>query len=109
MTRKLCSHPGCPRLTAPGSSYCDRHGPPPDTRLPASQRGYDRDWRGVRDDYLASFPLCSECAQEGRPVLATEVHHILPLAKGGTHDWDNLQALCHSCHTKKRFLKTIPK
>jgi 5-methylcytosine-specific restriction protein A len=27
------------------------------------------------------------------------VHHILPLARGGTHDRSNLMSLCTSCHS----------
>ena len=29
-----------------------------------------------------------------------EVHHILPLSRGGTNDEDNLMSLCKSCHSK---------
>lgn len=29
------------------------------------------------------------------------VDHIIPLAQGGTNDWDNLQLLCIPCHTQK--------
>jgi ATP adenylyltransferase len=35
-------------------------------------------------------------------VRALEVDHILPRAKGGTDDPDNLQALCYSCNATKR-------
>ena len=38
--------------------------------------------------------------KENRLTPAEEVHHILPLADGGTHDDDNLMALCESCHSK---------
>lgn len=31
---------------------------------------------------------------------STEVHHILPLEKGGTHNEDNLMALCKPCHSR---------
>ena len=33
-------------------------------------------------------------------TAAQEVHHIVPLAEGGTHDEDNLMALCKSCHSR---------
>lgn len=29
------------------------------------------------------------------------IDHILPLAKGGTHTWDNVQCACGMCNTKK--------
>ena len=30
-----------------------------------------------------------------------EVDHIIPLALGGTNEWDNLQTLCRSCNRSK--------
>ena len=33
-------------------------------------------------------------------VEAEEVHHKKKLSDGGTHDRDNLIALCKSCHSK---------
>jgi 5-methylcytosine-specific restriction protein A len=32
-------------------------------------------------------------------TAAEEVHHVLPLANGGTNDEGNLMALCKSCHS----------
>ena len=29
-----------------------------------------------------------------------EIHHKLPLSKGGTHDRENLVALCKECHAR---------
>jgi len=46
-------------------------------------------------------PLCRECLKQGRLTPATEVDHIVPLASGGTNDLENLQPLCHSCHSRK--------
>ena len=40
------------------------------------------------------------CLKEGRLTPVQEVHHILPVSKGGTHARDNLMSLCQSCHTK---------
>lgn len=33
--------------------------------------------------------------------LTFEIDHIIPLEQGGSHDWDNLQALCPACHIYK--------
>lgn len=49
-----------------------------------------------RDNYL-----CQRCAQQGRTTAATEVDHIVPLARGGADDLDNLQSLCRDCHSAK--------
>ena len=45
---------------------------------------------------------CKEC-QGGkiRVTPATEVDHIIPKAKGGTDDLDNLQAINKECHKRK--------
>ncbi len=40
------------------------------------------------------------CYKEGRMTLMEEVHHIIPVSKGGTHDRSNLMSLCKSCHNK---------
>ena len=50
--------------------------------------------------YVASHPLCELCLKNGRYVVAEEVHHKKPLAEGGTHDWNNLIALCKACHAR---------
>jgi len=38
--------------------------------------------------------------ENGTATPMEEVHHIKPLAEGGTHDDSNLMALCKSCHSK---------
>ena len=65
-------------------------------RLSRSQRGYDRNWQKIRGRYLSLFPDCVRCGKK-----ATEVDHIIPLSKGGTHSHNNLQSMCKRCHSKK--------
>lgn len=97
--KKPCKHPGCPLLT--DDTYCEFH-----VRLyangrpSANERGYDSRWRTIRRSFLKRNPLCAECAKVNKVTGATEVHHIIPIAEGGTHDDENLMALCHSCHSK---------
>lgn len=72
-------------------------------RESASQRGYDRKWAKVRGRFLQMNPLCLHCKCEGRMTPATEVDHIVP-HRGDKElfwDWDNLQALCKSHHSRK--------
>ena len=40
--------------------------------------------------------ICSYC---GKP--AGTVDHIVPVANGGTNDWDNLTSACSSCNSRK--------
>lgn len=69
---------------------------PVDDRPSAAARGYDAKWRMTRARFLKRNPACVECGDK-----ATDVDHIKPRADGGTDEWTNLQALCHSCHSKK--------
>ena len=65
-------------------------------RPTSKERGYDAEWSKIRRAYLAEQPMCewSGCEHD-----ATDVHHIVALNKGGTHDYDNLIALCHAHHS----------
>lgn len=99
-----CRHPGCPELT--DERYCKKHKKLADAqynkygRDPATRKRYGRAWQRIRDRYLAEHPLCEQCQKENRVKKAEEVHHIISLSKGGTHDQDNLMALCKTCHSR---------
>ena len=59
-------------------------------------------WQRTRIAFLADHPLCMWCTERGLLVPAVDVDHIIPIAKGGAwFSTDNLQALCHACHSKK--------
>ena len=64
------------------------------------KRRYNGAWPRIRSRFLNAHPLCEICMKEGRATPAAEVHHIIPLADGGTHDPDNLMALCKPCHSR---------
>lgn len=100
-----CLSPGCRVAAEFGSSYCAAHKRKPaprprdDRRASAQDRGYDARWQRFRLWFLAKHPVCAHCS---RP--ATDVDHITP--HSGPRDplfWDqdNLQPLCHSCHSRK--------
>ena len=40
------------------------------------------------------------CEKKGIIKAVEEVHHIVPLSNGGSHNDDNLMSLCKSCHSK---------
>ena len=69
-------------------------------RSPDFHKKYGRAWKRIRDSYAAEHPLCEQCLKEGRVVPVDEVHHILPVSRGGTHTRSNLMSLCRSCHNK---------
>ena len=75
---------------------------PPDTnRGSAHARGYTRAWAVIRKAFLQRSPLCHDCGREKPPRVepATEVHHLVKLAEGGTHDESNLLGLCKRHHS----------
>jgi len=65
-----------------------------------TNKRYGRAWKKIRARFLSQHPLCEQCEKAGRLTPAEEVHHILPLADGGTNEESNLMALCKSCHSK---------
>jgi len=103
--KRPCAYPGCGRL-AMREQYCAEHQKAMDNhynrfeRDPASNKRYGRSWKRIRDRYIRLNPLCEECLRENRLTAAEEVHHILPLSKGGGNEAGNLMALCKPCHSR---------
>lgn len=106
-----CRYPGCSTLVPSG--YCDAHQP--------ERRDYTReyhDWyskriwtRRLRPAQLLREPFCRECAKRGIRTRATDVDHIDPF----NGDWkkftdpENLQSLCHACHSRKTARESLQK
>jgi len=111
-----CTMPWCPALVRSGR--CAAHARQVDQQRGSStERGYDGRWRAYSQRFRAEFPLCgmrppeapatsdSVCRLEGRVTAATLVDHIVPIAGGGDprfYDASNHQALCDTCHNRKR-------
>ena len=99
---KPCKYPGCPKLTS--GSYCEVHAGKAAsdynkyTRAPDHNKKYGRSWKRIRDRYIKSHPICERCITSGKVTPVEEVHHILPVNKGGGNEDSNLMSLCHSCH-----------
>lgn len=74
------------------------------SRTSRQSRGYGARWDRLRLQVLKrdrGLCHCDECqGGKKRITLATEVDHILPKAKGGTDDLDNLRAVAHECHVR---------
>lgn len=97
-------------MIQPGERYCIEHGRLLDSeydseRGSSAARGYGARWRRLRLLFLARNPLCVDPfgihTAIHQVVAATDVDHIQPIERGGSHAWGNLQALCHSCHSRK--------
>ena len=102
--KRPCRWPGCSELS--DGPYCPEHQKQMDAhynryqRDPESRHRYGRAWRQIRDRHLKQHPLCEMCLKAGRYTTAQEVHHIVPLSRGGTHDSSNLMSLCKPCHSR---------
>jgi 5-methylcytosine-specific restriction protein A len=74
------------------------------TRPSAAKRGYDRLWQKKRLAKLHEEPFCEgKRLRDGRRcwMPATDVDHVIPLSQGGDDSPENLQSMCHSCHSRK--------
>mgnify|MGYP003983395543 CR=1 FL=1 len=102
--KRACAHPMCSKLTNKGS-YCEEHRKNENSyynkykRDPETRKRYGTEWRKIRSRFIKLNPLCEECKKQNRVTPVEEVHHIIPLSKGGTHDFNNLMSLCKSCHS----------
>jgi 5-methylcytosine-specific restriction protein A len=107
-----CPRPGCTGILRNGC--CSRCGaarhpstPAPDARPSAARRGYNHHWRKLRAATLAAEPtahtgpLCVACLRQGIITPATDLDHIVPKRAGGADTPENLQPLCHACHSRK--------
>ena len=104
---KPCRHRACVGVVKAGTDTCTIGHPQTlradDVRESASQRGYGARWRKQRAMFLSAHPLCVDPfgVHPRQVVAATDVDHIVARRRGGSDDVSNLQALCHSCHSKK--------
>ncbi|MDD2772750.1 MAG: HNH endonuclease signature motif containing protein [Elusimicrobiales bacterium] len=99
----MCRHACCPVRVEQGERYCPKHKHLYETtenarRGSAASRGYDSNWRRLRQCVLAQDPICK---WPGCTQAATDVDHIVPKSRGGTDDIENLQGLCHEHHSVK--------
>jgi len=47
---------------------------------------------------ILDLGVCPRCGFEAEDPIQLEVHHIVSLKDGGTHDKENLAVLCANCH-----------
>ncbi len=59
-------------------------------------------WRRLSRAYRREHPFCEACREAGRFTPADQVHHKIDRAdrEDLAYDWDNLQSLCRSCHSR---------
>ena len=69
-------------------------------RDPESKKRYGTKLRKIRNAFVKNHPVCELCERKNILTPAEEVHHVIPLSKGGSNDEENLMALCKSCHSR---------
>lgn len=95
-----CSIRNCPNRSA-GHGLCIAHEQQRRAQVDAErpnsrERGYDAAWRALRAQVLREEPTCRLC-----PAVSVDVHHIVPIARGGERlDRSNLMSLCRACHSR---------
>ncbi len=67
-------------------------------------------YRHITLKYLS--PICAVCGEDkttrkfsGWFKAAIDIHHIIPVAEGGTNELKNLVGLCHGCHVAIHALR----
>lgn len=98
MPQRIPSHRTSPHAPAVSHREYDRT-----ARDQESKRFYNSAaWKKVRRLKLSSSPLCEVCRPLGVFKPATHVHHKVELRDDPTLglDVDNLQPLCHACHSR---------
>lgn len=63
--------------------------------------GYGYRWQLRRAAYLRKHPVCVDCLERNRTTPATEVHHLVKKADGGSDKDENLRGLCKACHSRR--------
>ena len=70
---------------------------------------HNKQWKLLREWQINNFPLCHDCALNGRSVPAEEVHHQIVFSWFDTEEDrmkallcpDFLVSLCRDCHMKR--------
>lgn len=97
MPVKLCSAPRCPEY-ATYRGKCRGHARDRERQTNRAGKAIynTAKWRHTRKAVLSREPLCP-CGE-----IAVDVHHKVDLADGGApYDLENLEGLCHACHSKE--------
>lgn len=67
-------------------------------RKPYNKDAYGKDWSATTKSVKQrDAGKCVECGS----TKDVQLHHIIPLTKGGTNHGFNLISLCETCHCKR--------
>ncbi|WP_112092067.1 MULTISPECIES: HNH endonuclease [Lonsdalea] len=105
-TPKACRARGCRNTTIDPGGYCEQHKGEGWRSYKSGQtrhqRGYGSRWEDIRERVLKRDSyMCLDCLDEGVAREAKTVDHVIPKARGGTDDSNNLRSLCWPHHRSK--------
>jgi hypothetical protein len=70
-------------------------------------RNYPANWDEIREEVIDIFSnRCACCHQSNIPL---EVHHVVPVSQGGSHQISNLVPLCSDCHSAAHGNQMAPR
>jgi hypothetical protein len=58
---------------------------------------YPENWSEIASDLKNSIGECQNC-RKPKSETVLEVHHVVPVSRGGSHNEENLRVLCRKCH-----------
>lgn len=103
---RVCSKQGCPTLT--DGRVCPQHRKQEeridrDRRGTSHQRGYGgKQWERLRRRVLVrDLFKCQDCGALVMGKGEAHVDHVIAKRDGGKDEVENLQVLCHPCHSIK--------
>ena len=65
-------------------------------------RPKEDDWAALREKVLLRDGYtCRKCGVSLRNTMYREIHHIIPVSRGGSNKMFNLLSLCTPCHEKE--------
>jgi 5-methylcytosine-specific restriction endonuclease McrA len=100
MIQRPCINHWCPRMagSTPRCTQCQQE---QDRKRNAQPKR-----KAYRQGGYRSYPVAGRlCALRYRFICtkyATTRDHIVPLSRGGSNDWSNLQPACRECNSAKR-------
>jgi 5-methylcytosine-specific restriction endonuclease McrA len=100
-TARICTEPGCAVIVV-AEHWCDVHKRAPWAGSIRNQRN-PIGWAKIRAHVLRrDNNVCQYCGD-----VATEVDHVVPVSRGGSHKTNNLVASCKTCNAKKNIAQRV--